>query len=283
MVALRSTYPVQGIFFFLAHPQLWVKTLCPFILTLIFGILSLVLSFVYLLPLQAHALIRANCPVWLAWLVSVIFVLLESAIMDVIFFAILVPIFQDALFDATLKARGLSRMFETRVPVSGLTICCRGIGMGLLFVWFLVLAQILVLIITMPLHLIPFIGTFIACYINGWPFAWGALIHYDIEFRGFSISESRRYAWANRNKYIQFGMVAVALELVPLFNLIFMWTNIVGAALWIADEYERNERDILQQQQQQQHLHQHSSSSLTSNQYYPSVHTPDKQCQIQLS
>jgi hypothetical protein len=42
--------------------------------------------------------------------------------------------------------------------------------------------------------------------------------------------------------------VAVALELIPLFNLIFMWTNIVGAALWIADEYEQNERDIARHQ-----------------------------------
>ncbi|KAI8327689.1 hypothetical protein BC941DRAFT_446496 [Chlamydoabsidia padenii] len=254
MAALRSTYPVQGIFYFIAHPQLWTKTLCPFILTLIFGVVSLVLCFVFLLPLQAHALINAHCPTWLAWLVSVVFVLLESAIIDVIFFAILVPIYQDALFDATLKARGMSRMFETRVPVSGLTLCCRGIGSGLVFVWVLVLAQIFVLIITAPLHLVPVVGTALACYINGWPACWGALIHYDLEFRGFSIAESRRYAWQHREEYCAFGVVAVALELVPLFNLIFMWTNIVGAALWIADEYERNERDIANQQQQQQQL-----------------------------
>ncbi|ORZ18630.1 hypothetical protein BCR42DRAFT_230298 [Absidia repens] len=262
MVALRSTYPVQGIFFFVAHPQLWAKTICPFLLTLIFGIISLVLCFVFLLPLQAHALINANCPAWLAWLVSVIFVLLESAIIDVIFFAILIPIFQDALFDATLKARGLSRMFETRVPVSGLTLCCRGIGSGIIFVWFLVLAQILVLILTAPLHLVPVVGTVLACYINGWPACWGAMIHYDLEFRGFSIGDSRRHAWRHREEYCQFGVVAVALELIPLFNLIFMWTNIVGAALWVADEYERNERDIAAIQKQQQQHHSSSSSSL---------------------
>ncbi|KAI8334742.1 hypothetical protein BC941DRAFT_432060 [Chlamydoabsidia padenii] len=251
MVSLRSTYPVQGIFFFVAHPQLWSKTLCPFLLTLIFGILSLVLSFVFLLPLQAHALINAHCPNWLAWVVSVIFVLLESAILDVIFFAVLVPIYQDALFDATLKARGLTRMFDTRVPVDGLTLCCRGIGSGLVFVWFLVLAQVFVLILTAPLHLVPVAGTALACYVNGWPACWGALIHYDLEFRGFSIGDSRRHAWKHREEYCQFGMVAVALELIPLFNLIFMWTNIVGAALWIGDEYEQNERYLSRQQQQQ--------------------------------
>jgi hypothetical protein len=145
--------------------------LCPFLLTLIFGIISLVLSFVYLLPLQAHALIIAKCPVWLAWTVSVIFVLLESAIFDLIFFAILLAFMQDALFDATLKARGLERMFTNRVPVSGMRLCCRGLSSGLALLWILVLAQVFVLIITAPLHLIPVVGTFIACYINGWV-AW---------------------------------------------------------------------------------------------------------------
>lgn len=116
--------------------------MCPFLLTFAFGLVSLILSFVYLLPLQAHALITAHCPVWLAWTVSVIFVLIESALMDLIFFAILMPIFQDALFDATLRAKGLDRIFDTRIHVSGLVLCCRGISSGLAMVWLLVLAQV---------------------------------------------------------------------------------------------------------------------------------------------
>lgn len=74
---------------------------------------------------------------------SVIFVLLESAVLDLLFFAIVLPIYQDALFDATLKARGLDRMFATRVPVSGLRLCCRGISSGLALVWLLLLAQVI--------------------------------------------------------------------------------------------------------------------------------------------
>ncbi|KAI8977879.1 hypothetical protein BDB01DRAFT_801059 [Pilobolus umbonatus] len=170
-MAPSYTYPITGIVFFFTHPELWMKTLCPFLLTLVFGIVSIVLSFVYLLPLQAHALINAGCPTWLAWLVSVILVLLESAVFDLIFFAVTLPIFQDALFDATLKAKGLGRMFDTIVPVSGMRLCCRGISSGLLTVWMILLAQILILIVTAPLHLIPVAGTVIACYINGWV-AW---------------------------------------------------------------------------------------------------------------
>lgn len=51
---------------------------------------------------------------------------------------------------------------------------------------------------------------------------------------------------------IRFGAVAVALEMVPIANLVFMWTNIVGCALWVADEIEKEERSQPQQQQQQQ-------------------------------
>ncbi|KAI7871528.1 hypothetical protein BDF14DRAFT_1697472, partial [Spinellus fusiger] len=238
------TYPIAGALYFLSHPKLWVKMICPFFLTLVFGLLSLVLSFVFLLPLQAHALVQVHCPVWLAWLVSVVLVLLESAILDVIVFAILMPFFQDALFDATLLSRGMDRMFLHRVPVGGMLLCCRGISSGLFLVWFLLLSQasgVVILIVTAPLHLIPVAGTVVACYINGWVASWGHRIHYDLEFRGFGVTASRCYAWHHRSAYCSFGMVAVALELVPFFNLIFMWTNVCAMALWVADEYEKRE------------------------------------------
>ncbi|CAO3658614.1 unnamed protein product [Umbelopsis vinacea] len=195
----------------------------------------------------AHALINANCPGWLAWIVSVIFVLLESAVIDLLAFAIITPIYIDILFDKTLKVRGLRRMFDTRVKVHNAVICCRGVTAGVFMLWFLLLAQVLVLLLTLPLHLIPVFGTLLACYINGWVACWGHHIHYDLEFRGWTVSESRRYAWQRKSEYANFGAIAVALELIPIFNLLFMWTNAVGAALWVADQYEENERKIASQ------------------------------------
>lgn len=32
--------------------------------------------------------------------------------------------------------------------------------------------------------------------------------------------------------------MAFGLEIIPVFNIFFMWTNIVGAALWISEEYQ---------------------------------------------
>lgn len=79
---------------------------------------------------------------------------------------------------------------------------------------------------------------------NRFATSWGHHLHYDLEFRGFSVSDSRSFAWRHKGQYCNFGVVAVALELIPLFNLLFMWTNVVGAALWVGDKYEKNEREI---------------------------------------
>lgn len=70
-------------------------------------------------------------------------------------------------------------------------------------------------------------------------YSWGQHIHYDLEFCGLKVSESYRLACRNKLTYCNFGAVAVALELIPGLNLLFMWTNIVGAALWIGDDYEK--------------------------------------------
>src|SRR5438874_1812635 len=87
----------------------------------------------------------------------------------------------------------------------------------------------------MPLHAIPVIGTILYCYINGWVMTWGHQIHYHIEIKEWTISQSLRFAWKNRFDYSTFGFFAVALELIPIANLLFFWTNVVGAALWTAD------------------------------------------------
>lgn len=56
--------------------------------------------------------------------------------------------------------------------------------------------------------------------------------------RGFKVSESYKHAVNNKWKYANFGAIAFFLEILPVFNIFFTWTNIVGTALWIADEYK---------------------------------------------
>lgn len=39
----------------------------------------------------------------------------------------------------------------------------------------------------------------------------------------------------------RFGAMAVVLEMIPVANFFFVWSNIVGCALWVADEIEQEE------------------------------------------
>ncbi|KAF7728613.1 hypothetical protein EC973_005840 [Apophysomyces ossiformis] len=162
------------------------------------------------------------------------------AVFQLLCFAILVPYYQDELFDAALEARGLTEIFDHRVHVPYLLLCCRSVKSSILSVFLLTIARLFVLVLTAPLNYIPIVGTILACYINAFPASWSQHIHYDLEFCGLTVSESYHLACRNKLAYLNFGAVAVALELVPGFNLLFMWTNIVGAALWIGDDYEKN-------------------------------------------
>ncbi|KAG0325343.1 hypothetical protein BGZ99_000757 [Dissophora globulifera] len=234
---ISSSYPAQGIIYFLGHPQLISNLICPILLTIIWAIAAIIFGFAYLLHVQAHALINANCPAGLAWFVSVIFVLLEIAIMIVLFYLIILPIYQDGLFDRVLKLRGLRHVLE-RNHGNDLVKCMRGVNGGI----FILFCQILVLILTLPLNVIPILGQIMYALINGWLLTFGLRFHYDVEIRNISVAQSRREAWSRRSEYSGFGSIAVALEMIPIANLLFMWTNIVGCALWVADEIEKEER-----------------------------------------
>ncbi|KAF9576601.1 hypothetical protein EC968_006948 [Mortierella alpina] len=239
---IPSSYPAQGILYFLGHPQLITSLLCPILITFLWAIAVVIFGFAYLLQLQAHALIKANCPAGVAWFVGVLFVLLEIAVMIVLFYLIILPIYQDGLFDRVLRLRGLRDVLERRQG-NDVVKCMRGVNGGL----FILFAQIAVLILTLPLNLIPILGQILYATINGWILTFGIRFHYDAEIRNLSVAQSRHEAWKRRSEYSGFGAVAVALEMIPIANLLFMWTNIVGCALWVADEIEKAER--LQQQQ----------------------------------
>ncbi|RUS13785.1 hypothetical protein BC937DRAFT_94780, partial [Endogone sp. FLAS-F59071] len=141
MLLPPASYPLAGAVYFLVHPGLWCTAFCPFLVTFVTGIIALILSLVIALPAQAHAFIAIKWPAWLAWIVGIILSLVESAILTLIVFAILLPIFQDALFDATLKARGLQRLFKNRKRPNDVLLCFRGTSAGIFLLWFLILTQ----------------------------------------------------------------------------------------------------------------------------------------------
>ncbi|GAA5812368.1 hypothetical protein MFLAVUS_005820 [Mucor flavus] len=235
-----AVYPLKGVYFFVTHPKaLWLKTLSPIILTIIFSIFSIGFSIRVLFPHLVEKFLEWNWPHWMSRGISAVAIILESAILNLIFFAFLVGFFQDMIFDATIKARGLGDLLDDTKDISKLILWWRGVRSSVLVNWILIMIKILLIVVTAPLQLIPIVGTVLACCISGWPTAWSQHLHYDMEIKGLTVGGSYKSAAKNKWRYVSFGSVAFGLELIPLFNIVFMWTNIVGAALWIAEEYER--------------------------------------------
>ncbi|KAI8822523.1 etoposide-induced protein 2.4-domain-containing protein, partial [Fimicolochytrium jonesii] len=220
------TYPLRGVLYFLAHPSLWLKVLCPLLFSIAFSLASTVVLFVFALAPQAHGL-DIHLPAWLAWIIAVILVLIEICVASILFVAICLPVVADELFDAVVAL--------STGTAAGQGSCARGCWLGIAHagVWILytVFARILVLIVTAPLNLIPGAGTVLFLFLNGYLAGWNQHLHwFDLRNSGFS--EGHKFVKQNRAAYMSAGAVMVLLEMIPGVGILFMFTNIVGAALW---------------------------------------------------
>lgn len=93
--------------------------------------------------------------------------------------------------------------------------------------------MLIIFIITLPLHLIPILGTIAFCYINGLFLAWGNQQPY---FHAFGVPWQQQWnSWVSPHKsdYFAFGFSAQLLNLIPVVNFLFIFTNFVGAAIWV--------------------------------------------------
>ncbi|KAI3402341.2 hypothetical protein KGF56_004911 [Candida oxycetoniae] len=71
--------------------------------------------------------------------------------------------------------------------------------------------------------------------------------------KGYSRSEIRERYKIDKPIYMAFGLTALLLEMVPILSVFFMFTNTIGAALWVVDlekqeklvSFEREEKTQL--------------------------------------
>jgi len=88
---------------------------------------------------------------------------------------------------------------------------------------------------TVPITSLFPIGPIIFAYLNGFGSAANLLDHY-LKQKSVTKSADREAVYqANRNQFRMFGAVVFALNLLPIVNWLFLFTNTVGAALWAAD------------------------------------------------
>lgn len=101
------------------------------------------------------------------------------------------------------------------------------------------------MIILCLISFIPIIGPILVFYFRVTSKGFLAHRRYFI-LKGYHKTEMKQTFRANRPSYIAFGLSAILLEMIPWFDILFMFTNTIAAALWAVD-IENKERQALHQ------------------------------------
>ncbi|KAI1004184.1 hypothetical protein K3495_g4026 [Podosphaera aphanis] len=89
-------------------------------------------------------------------------------------------------------------------------------------------------VLYLPLNFIPVIGTVLFVLIQGR--SRGNSVHNRyFQLKNWDNTQIDKWLKDNSAPYTAFGTVATLLELIPFANIIFSFTNTVGAALWASD------------------------------------------------
>ncbi|KAL7684823.1 hypothetical protein Plhal304r1_c034g0107801 [Plasmopara halstedii] len=231
-----STYVVQGLVYFATHPRLWLLTLCPLVLTLIVGMATAIVLFAVALVPQVEGLEQIGITSWLSWMLAVLLVLVEVFFLTLIYNLVVMGSYQDKIFDTVMVARGFQAIVDDDVNHASCTRSCRSCCRVSLWL------RLVLLIVTLPLNLLPIVGSIMYAWLNGTILAWEYHLRY-FEFKNFTYAQQKAFINEHKLEYSSFGMQALLMEMIPGLGSLFVFTNAVGSALLAAhleeDECER--------------------------------------------
>jgi uncharacterized protein involved in cysteine biosynthesis len=227
-------YPIKGIFYFLSHRSLWRPLASRILPTLGLSVGVIVSMFTFTYVPQLAMLVFVNGP--LAVFTTVLLILSESS--TIISLLSRNFLLQDALldtFDGTLVSRDASNIVsEGRQLKSGADPMAK-LGKVLKSPFAKFSPKALVrYVMYLPLNFIPVVGTVIFIIVQGRTRGWTVHDRY-FQLKKWSASQREQWLKEHTGAYSGFGTVATLLELVPFANILFSFTNTVGAALWAAD------------------------------------------------
>ena|SRR3990167_1230700 len=255
--AKTALYPLKAILYFFRHPSLWKIIICPFIVTAVIAITAIVLIFslaLYPQYLLFTEFIEIDA---LCWFLAVVFCLLE--ILIIVFITIFI------FFDGT-KRRIYNKVFE----IEGISIqkqdkphaqthkkekaegnfcernclcwifvdcagtfkdCCLCCCINPRYWWYKMVSWA-IFIITIPINLIPGLGTIIFILINGSIMAWRLQLNY---YQDKNIPPNVcSYVFRHRfPEFASFGTVCLILDLIPLLDILLVYTNIVASGIFL--------------------------------------------------
>ncbi|KAI0704512.1 hypothetical protein C8T65DRAFT_653774 [Cerioporus squamosus] len=230
--SLSWLWPIRGIIYSVTHPQILLSVRHALLKSLaasaaIFGVVAF---FTYLPQMAILAIFTGP----LAPIIALIVVGAESILIISLFGrALFLETALTHVFDATLAAQGQSQLVKdgkTRTQSSA----ARNVGSALVKPLQAFSKDGMVrYLLTLPLNMIPAVGTVLFLLYNGHTSGPGWHSHY-FELKGFSKNQRAAFIEQKRAEYTAFGMMTLLFNFIPLVGLLFSFTNTVGAALWAA-------------------------------------------------
>ncbi|KAG6000359.1 hypothetical protein E4U21_005551 [Claviceps maximensis] len=235
--ALRSRaylYPLKGVLYFLSHGSLWKPFTSKIgqLLSVSAAVVGGMFAVTYL-P-QLAVLVFTSGPFAV---VSTVFLVLNesSTIINMISRNF---ILQQAIldtFDGTLISRNATNLVRGGREIKSGSDPISRLGKTLKnpFSKFSPTALIRY-VMYLPLNFVPVVGTVAFLYLQARN--RGQMVHGRyFQLKEWSSSQQREWLSKHTGAYTAFGMVATLLEMIPIANIFFTYTNTVGAALWAAD------------------------------------------------
>lgn len=252
-------YPIRGLLYFLFHPTLFKSCVDLVLRLLLISLAALAVLWITTYKLQFLA-VSQLFGTGLVGRCAVLLVLLAEAIIPVyIFSERFIRAVRNRLFDTVLKQQGISHLsaFSTKEKTGLRTSNAeddnweqkQGQRWGILWRLGSYVAgtflqpsatessfrQYVRMACTLPVTSLMPIGPLVYAYLNGFGSAAALMDHYLLQKAVHKPADREAVYQANRMQFRMFGAVVFALNLVPIANWLFLFTNTVGAALWAAD------------------------------------------------
>ncbi|GAA5826558.1 hypothetical protein JCM11251_002427 [Rhodosporidiobolus azoricus] len=232
-------YPLYGIVYFVQHPRL-VESLKPLIVrSLAISMVTIAAMFTFTYLPQVGVLAFISGP--LAFAAAVPLVLAESYF--VILFVMrtfITPTVSEKIFDAVLLQKGHDELVSHGRTINKSN---GGVQLGkslLRPVTSKFSAEGLVrYLVTLPLNLVPGVGTAIFLLLNGRKAGPAAHSRY-FQLKQFDKKKRQEFVEKRGAAYTSFGAAEILLGLIPLFGPATAFTSAAGAALWAADMEKAN-------------------------------------------
>lgn len=234
-------YPLQGIYYALTHNSVYGPIKAQVLPRLLLSAITLVVLFSTVYVPQSLAMALFSGP--LAFVSAVPLVLSEANVVVSILSSLFLSDKKDLLFDTVLLDLGLDDIVSNGREVgsagsgkftalkSKLSSPLQKFSPEALFKY----------LISIPLNMVPAIGTILFITLNGRRAGPRFLARY-FQLKGLSAQARQQQEEKRTGSLTAFGIVTVLLGLVPVASQVFEYTNVIGAALMAADIEKRSKQ-----------------------------------------